>query len=261
MMCFYHMSGAGNDFVVTDVRDKALDLRALAIRLCKLTGADGFLAVDRSDSADFRLHFYNPDGLRGEMCGNGARCVCKFAFDRGIAGENMTVETDAGLICGSRLAEDQYRIALNLPGVLDMERTADCAYVELGRPGIPHAVTEVSHLSRENLRQRGIALRHDPAFPKGANVDFYTRLSPGRVAVLTYERGVEDFTLACGTGCAAVAVTLWKKGQLPGGKLTAENEGGILTVTLSCADGEITRLLLEGPAKTLQILDFEERER
>ena len=199
MIRVHHMSGAGNDFAVVDVRGQTPDLQALAVKLCALTGADGFLAVDHSDIGDFRLHFYNPDGLRGEMCGNGARCVCKFAFDLGIAGAEMTVQTDAGLVYGTRLSENQYRVQLNTPGVLDLNRKQDCAYVELGDPGIPHAVTEVTALSREALRQRGMALRYDPAFPKGANVDFYTRLSPERVAVLTYERGVEDFTLACGT--------------------------------------------------------------
>ena len=261
MIRVHHMSGAGNDFAVVDVRGKALELQSLAVKLCRITGADGFLAVDDSAVADFRLHFYNPDGLRGEMCGNGARCVCKFACEQNIAGEAMTVETDAGLIRGARVTDSLYRVELNLPGVLDMHRTPECAYVELGDPGIPHGVTEVTSLSRDALRQRGIDLRHDPAFPKGANVDFYLPLEPGRAAVLTYERGVEDFTLACGTGCAATAVVLWKKGQLPQGRLTAENEGGILTVTLAVSGEQLTGILLEGPAETLRILDIEERER
>ena len=85
-MEFWHMSGAGNDFVVTDARGKDLDFSALAQDLCGKTGADGFMALDHSAAADFRLHFYNSDGSRGEMCGNGARCICRFAYDRGIAG-------------------------------------------------------------------------------------------------------------------------------------------------------------------------------
>jgi len=256
MIRVFHMSGAGNDFAVVDVRGQKTDLQKLAVKLCKLTGADGFLAVDESDIADFRLHFYNPDGLRGEMCGNGARCVCKFAYDLGIAGETMTVQTDAGLVYGTRMGENRYQVKLNPPGILDLNRTSDCAYVELGDPGIPHAVTQVHELSREKLRQRGIALRHDPAFPKGANVNFYTRLSPDRVRLLTYERGVEDFTLACGTGSASVAVVLWKKGQLPEGRLIAENEGGTLTVTLSGENGKVTQLLLEGPAEIVNITEL-----
>ena len=87
-------------------------------------------------------------------------------------------------------------------------------------------------------------------------MNFYTRLSPDRVRLLTYERGVEDFTLACGTGSASVAVVLWKKGQLPEGRLIAENEGGTLTVTLSGDNGKVTRLLLEGPAEIVNITEL-----
>ena len=88
-----YMNGAGNDFMVLDARGMTLDFEALAVKLCKLTGADGFMAVDHSEKADFRLHFYNSDGTRGEMCGNGARCICRYAYDMGIAGAEMTVET------------------------------------------------------------------------------------------------------------------------------------------------------------------------
>lgn len=258
-MRVYHMSGAGNDFAVIDARGRSLDLSELALRLCGKTGADGFMAVDRSEKADFQLHFYNSDGSRGEMCGNGARCICKFAYDMGIAGPQMTVETDAGLVYGWRLAEDRYRVRLNNPGVLDLHRREDCAYVELGDPGIPHGVTEVPGLTwdaAEDLRERGKALRYDPAFPKGANINFYTRLGEGHVRVLTYERGVEDYTLACGTGCGSVAVVLWLQGKLPGGVLTAENKGGTLTVTVNGQSGRVTELLLEGPAQVLAEYDL-----
>ena len=250
----WHMSGAGNDFVVVDVRGKTLPLQEMAVRLCTLTGADGFLALDTSETADFRLHFYNADGLRGEMCGNGARCVCKFARDHGIVGEEMKIETDAGLIYGTCLGQDQYRVRLNLPGLVDLQRKEGCAYVELGNPGLPHVVRQVTALDRETLRGEGVALRHDPAFPKGANVNFYTPLEENRVAMLTYERGVEDFTLACGTGSAAVAVVLWLTGRLPQGVLIAENTGGTLLVRLTARQGQITALDLEGPAETLSVL-------
>ena len=139
-----YMNGAGNDFMVMDARGLKLDFQALAIKLCKLAGADGFLAVDYSRKADFKLHFYNSDGTRGEMCGNGARCICRYAYDKGIAGAEMVVETDAGLVYGWRLAEDCYRVKLNDPMVLDLHRKGDVAYVELGNPGVPHAVKEYS---------------------------------------------------------------------------------------------------------------------
>ena len=145
-MRYYHMSGAGNDFMVMDARGMELDFEALAKDLCARTGADGFMAVGESETADFRLHFYNSDGSRGEMCGNGARCICKFAYDQGIAGETMVVQTDAGLVPGWRISNDRYKVQLNDPTTLDLTRREDAAYVELGDPGIPHSITEIPGL-------------------------------------------------------------------------------------------------------------------
>ena len=250
-----YMNGAGNDFMVLDARGRKLDFPRLAVKLCKLTHADGFMAVDYSQTADFRLHFYNADGSRGEMCGNGARCICRYAFDHGIAGETMTVETDAGLVPGWRLDENRYRIRLNTPGVLDLHRKENAAYVELGNPGVPHAVAEYRGDlwgDQEKLKETLQALRHDPAFPKGANVNFFQELAPGEIRILTFERGVEDYTLACGTGCGSTAVVLWLTGRLPQGRLTAHNRGGDLSVTVSGKDGKVERLLLEGPTQVVR---------
>ena len=250
-----HMSGAGNDFMVIDARDKSLNFEKLALDLCKRTGADGFMAVDNSEKADFRLHFYNSDGSRGEMCGNGARCICKFAYDLGLVGEQMTVQTDAGTVIGWRLDENTYRVQLNNPGVIDLQRRPDAAYIELGDPGIPHSVTEVENLSFEQTQQLlplAKQLRFDPVFPKGVNVNLYRRLDEDTVRLLTYERGVEDYTLACGTGSASVAVTLWLQGKLPSGVLHVENQGGTLTVSVSGKNGVVDTLLLEGPAVVLE---------
>jgi len=249
-MRVYHMSGAGNDFAVVDARKLSLDLEETAIRLCKQLGTDGFMALDTAQEGDFRLHFYNPDGLRGEMCGNGARCICRFAYDRGVAGETMQVQTDAGAVYGQRLTADCYRVQLNLPSVAEPDAVEGCSYVELGDPGVPHCLTRVPGLSwdmAEALREKGQQLRHHKAFPKGANVTFYEELTPGLVRVLTYERGVEDYTLACGTGCSSLAVALHLQGKLPGGVLTCQNKGGILTVTLEEQAGALSAIYLEGP--------------
>ena len=258
MQC-WHMSGAGNDFMVIDARGLTLDFETLSKELCARAGADGFMAVDHSEKADFKLHFYNSDGSRGEMCGNGSRCICRFAFDHGIAGENMVVETDAGLVSGKRLSESQYLVKLNNPGIVDLKRKGDIAYIELGTPGVPHAVAELPDLNwemAEDLREQGKALRYDPAFPKGANVNFFTWISKDTVRVMTYERGVEDYTLACGTGCGSTAVTLWLRGQLPGGRLTAENKGGTLTLNVEGDNGVVSALYLEGPTEILKEYDI-----
>ena len=258
-MNVWYMNGAGNDFMVLDARGKVYDFEALSLMLCKLTGADGFMAVDNSDKADFKLHFYNSDGSRGELCGNGARCICRFAYDLGIAGENMVVETDAGLVPGKRIDQNEYVVQLNNPGVLDLRRKGQVAYVELGNPGVPHAVARYEGdlwRDADSLRDLMRQLRHDPAFPKGANVNFYQVLGGNEVRVLTFERGVEDFTLACGTGCGSIASVLWTCGALPGGSLTAHNRGGTLRVTVGGEAGVIESIHLQGPTEVVKIYEF-----
>ncbi len=252
-----YMNGAGNDFMVIDARGQNLELSKLAVELCKLTDADGFMAVDHSQKADFRLHFYNADGSRGEMCGNGARCICRYAWEMGIAGAEMTVETDAGLVPGWRLDQKNYRVLLNNPSVLDLHRKDDVAYAELGNPGVPHGVKEYTGdlwKDREILHPQMEALRHDPAFPKGANINFYQILGDNEIRVLTFERGVEDYTLACGTGTGSVACVLHKQGRLTG-PLTAHNPGGTLKVSLTAEGDAITQIALEGPTEIVKIYE------
>lgn len=249
-----HMSGAGNTFVVLDARGQSLDFSSMAKKLCQQTGSDGLMAVDVSETADFRLHFYNANGSRGEMCGNGARCVCKFAYDHKIAPEVMQVQTDAGMLTATRLEENRYRVQMQLPSLIDLQRLPDAAYVELGDPGVPHGIVHVAGLDfsqKEALRQRGVSLRYDPAFPKGANVNFYDWVDSHTLQVLTYERHVEDFTLACGTGCCSVAVVLHHLDQLMGNQLVCQVPGGTLQVTLQTQGKDITAIFLEGPAVVL----------
>lgn len=256
-MKVYYMNGAGNDFMVIDGRDLEEDYEALSRKLCAMTGADGFMAVDYSSKADFKLHFYNSDGTRGEMCGNGARCICRFANELGLAGDSMAVETDAGIVLGWRLSGTQYRVQLNNPGVLDLHRKGDIAYVELGNPGVPHAVREYKGDlwgNAETLHPEMEALRHDPAFPKGANVNYYQWIGRDEVNVLTFERGVEDYTLACGTGSGSVASVLYLNGQLPGGRLTLNNRGGVLKVTVQ-GENTVEALFLEGPTEIVKIYE------
>ena len=257
-MDIWYMNGAGNDFMVMDARGGSFDFEKLTLELCKLTGADGFMAVDFSDVADFRLHFYNSDGTRGEMCGNGARCICRYAYDNGIAGETMTVQTDAGIVYGQRLTRDIYRVQLNNPGIADLHRRQDAAYIELGNPGVPHSVTHIPGLDwekRDELRDYARSLRFAPEFPKGANANLYDWMGDTTIRILTFERGVEDYTLACGTGSASTAVALWMQGKVPGGHLTVKNPGGDLAVTIEGTDA-VEKLFLEGPTEVVKVFEL-----
>lgn len=256
-MKVYYMNGAGNDFMVIDARGLTLDYPALARKCCSITGADGFMATDISDKADFRLHFYNSDGTRGEMCGNGARCICRYGYETGLAGPTQRVETTAGLVIGERISPRAYRVRLNDPTTLSLHEELEaegavwpCAYVELGNPGLPHAVVPHPGLAGADpqaLFRLGRALRNHPRFPKGANVNFYEVTGPDQVLEKTYERGVEDFTLACGTGTGSVVTVLTLLGQVSGQGVQVTMAGGVLTVDVERQGDQVTGLYLTGP--------------
>ncbi len=260
-MRYTKMHGAGNSFVLIEEPrggQKSEDLSVLALRLCDEKsgpGADGMIVVTRAEEADMGMLFYNSDGSAGEMCGNGARCLARWGVEHGrVRDENdIRILAPAGEVLARRITEELYEVRLNDPSVIELSRRAegeDCAYVELGDPGIPHAVVEVGESAfydPDALRARGRALRFSPAFPRGANVSFVCPLGRGRVRAITYERGVEDFTLACGTGCGAIAVSLLLSGRMEGDALTIEMPGGELTVSLRRADGGARDLLLTGP--------------
>ena len=211
-MKFWKMNGAGNDFVIINNMDGAIDpakYGIIAKTLCERhmsIGADGMMFVEKPlGDADYRMMFYNSDGSMGEMCGNGARCICRFGYETGLAGDVQTVETTAGVVIGHRINKRLYKIRLNDPSVLEVNYPVeldgtmrDCAYVELGNPGIPHAVVPIEGLAdfpERLLFDLGRKLRYHEAFPKGANVNFYEITGEDEVLERTYERGVEDFTI------------------------------------------------------------------
>ena len=182
-MHFWKYCGAGNDFVILENFDGSIAperYAALAAALCRehfSVGADGLMVLEApAQGGDCRMRFYNRDGSTAEMCGNGARCLCRHCHDRGLAsGPVQRIETPAGLVTGRRIAADRYRIRLNRPSVVRLHVEAEgvrCAYLELGEPGIPHAVvlTELDR-PRAELRELAARLRSSPAFPRGANVN------------------------------------------------------------------------------------------
>lgn len=263
-MQFTKMQGAGNDFIIVRNMDGEIPQAAysgLAERFCPrrfAVGADGFMVVEPAvRGGDFRMVFYNSDGSMGEMCGNGARCIAKYGYEKGLAGAEMVIETTAGDVRARRLSEKEYEVRLNEVTVLrEMQLVAlgetwDCTYVELGNPGIPHLVLAYPNLqetSPESLWPLGNALRAHPSLPKGANVNFYQILGSDRIFERTFERGVEDFTYACGTGTASMVCALVRKG-LAGGKHTAvEMAGGTLFIDVEGDGEQITGLCLSGPA-------------
>ena len=263
-MRYTKMHGAGNDFVIIDNRDGAVpedNKSTFAAHVCTRrlsVGADGVMFVECSrEGGDFRMHFFNADGSEGEMCGNGARCIARYGYEHGLAGETQRVETTAGLVIGQRVSTREYRVRLNNPSVFQPRRSViadgvvyDCGYVELGNPGLPHAVVPVESLSaftEEALRATGRALRSCANFPKGANVTFCETLQFNCFRAVTFERGVEDFTLACGTGCGSMAAVMTLRGAADGKNVEIRMPGGVLHVDLT-VDGEFVKdIYLTGP--------------
>lgn len=263
-MRFWKMNGAGNDFIILNNIQEGLPAEAfpvLARTLCtphRSLGADGFMVVEPAQGeGDFRMRFYNSDGSVGEMCGNGARCICRYGYETGLAGPTQRVETTAGLVIGERISQRAYRVRLNDPTTLSLHEELEaegavwpCAYVELGNPGLPHAVVPYPGLAGADpqaLFRLGRALRNHPRFPKGANVNFYEITGPDQVLEKTYERGVEDFTLACGTGTGSVVTVLTLLGQVSGRGVQVTMAGGVLTVDVERAGDRVTGLYLTGP--------------
>ena len=263
-MQFTKMHGAGNDFIVLDAIEAPLAAAPapeLVRRLCdrrRGIGADGLMLLTRpAGEAELAMTFYNSDGSLGEMCGNGARCVCRYACEHGYADGTVRVETTAGLVTGWRQSRTEFRIRLNTPSVLEADRVLDvdgtvwhCGYIVLGDPGIPHLAVEYPGLAEADeaaLRALGRKLRFHPVLPKGANVNFYEITGPDRVLEKTYERGVEDFTLACGTGTGSVAAILTQTGRVSGRSVRFTMGGGELTVDVGMEDGRAHDLYLTGP--------------
>ena len=260
-MKFTKMHGAGNDFIIINAFDGQIpdDPSALALKLCARRtgiGADGLMLVAPPDKGgDFKLLFYNSDGSAGEMCGNGARCIARYGYEHGLAVETQHIETTAGLVIGERITGTEYRVRLNDPSVMD-ERIAEgipCRYIELGEPGIPHAVVikdDWDSVPTDELRTLGKKLRYSPAFPKGANVSFVRLVDKDCVRAVTYERGVEDFTLACGTGSGSIAAALTVMGLVSGHGVRVCMPGGVLTVSLT-RDDRVHDIYLTGPTFTV----------
>ena len=269
-MKFTKMHGAGNDFVIVNLIEESIPvekLSSIAARLCtpKLSiGADGLMAVCKADEgvdADYKMLFYNSDGGVGEMCGNGARCIARYGYENGLAGETQRIQTASGVVIGTRMSERLYRVRLNSPSLIELDCDVEhndvrykCSYIELGVPGLPHAVVRCDGLADADLnilRETGRALRFHKAFPKGANVNFYEVQSRNHALIRTFERGVEDFTLACGTGSGSTAIALALMGLVGDGELRITNPGGDLFISLVRDGDEIKDVFLTGPTNVV----------
>jgi diaminopimelate epimerase len=258
MLRFIKMNGAGNDFVMLDNRSGSIQLsREQISKICdrhRGVGADGILLLENpSDRADFRMRYYNRDGGEAEMCGNGARCFARFANK--VAGTNgpITFETPAGII-GAELKGDRVTLQMSDPTDLrlnvPLQLEGEDAVVHFINTGVPHVVIPVSRVDMVRVPARGAAIRYHEMFsPKGANANFMEKRGSKNIAIRTYERGVEDETLACGTGVVASALVFAVLAKTRGPIGVLVQGGTELTVDFDKEGDRFRQVRLTGPAE------------
>jgi diaminopimelate epimerase len=261
MIEFYKMSGSGNDFIIIDNRDLSLnvgDLPAFARKVCarKISvGADGLLLIEPSKTVNFKWQFYNSDGSDAEMCGNAARCVARYAYLKGIAPKKMSFETIAGIIF-AEVNDDVVKVRLTDPSPLriaqtimlnDRECILDCIDT-----GVPHAVAFVDSVETCAVVGTGRQIRnHEHFAPRGANADFAEVLNRHKMKVRTYERGVEDETLACGTGVVASVLAAAWRGLVETPVDVTVHSSETLRIYFTRQDDRFCEIYLEGKVKII----------
>jgi len=254
---FTKMNGAGNDFVMVDNRDGSRSLSCEQIeRLCdrhRGIGADGLIALEGSPELP-RMRYYNADGGEAEMCGNGARCFSRFtARLLALTAGSLSFQTEVGILAAELLPDDHVRLRMSEPHSLQLAHSLRVLDQDLEvhslNTGVPHAVTFVQKLEETPVIELGRALRQHQRFaPAGTNANFVQILAPGYLSIRTYERGVEDETLACGTGVVASALIHHHLSKTPS-PITVQVRGGeTLEVGLLEESGQLVAVTLSGPA-------------
>jgi diaminopimelate epimerase len=257
MLRFSKMNGAGNDFVLIDNRVGDLQLAAdQIVKICdrhRGVGADGVLVLERAtNGADFRMRYYNADGGEAEMCGNGARCFARYASRVAGPKEQLSFETPAGVI-GATLQGELVRLEMSEPKDLRLgitipfpDRQVAAHFVN---SGVPHVVVPVDDLENVDVPALGSAIRrHDLFAPKGANANFLKERGERQIAIRTYERGVEDETLACGTGVVASALIFAALKNVSGPIGVLVRGGNELQVGFDRTGDQFKNVTLTGPA-------------
>jgi diaminopimelate epimerase len=258
MLRFTKMNGAGNDFILIDNRVGDVRLgRSQIAQLCdrhRGIGADGVLLLENpTNTADFRMRYFNADGGEAEMCGNGARCFARFVNKVAAAKEEISFETQAGVIFAELKGDlvtlgmtepTDLRLKMNVP-VGDENKT-----VHFINSGVPHVVIPVPNINAVDVCQEGAEIRYHKTFsPSGANVNFIEKRSPRKIAIRTYERGVEDETLACGTGIVASALIFGATEGCQGPITVLARGGDELEVGFERNRDQFHDVTLTGPAE------------
>ncbi|WP_313432040.1 diaminopimelate epimerase [Siminovitchia terrae] len=258
---FKKMHGCGNDFIVIDNREsvmKSFELSHFVKSVCTRRfhiGADGLMLLEKSTSADFKMRYFNSDGSEGEMCGNGARCIVKYAYLMGIGGDVMTFETLNGIYEG-RILNENVQIKFPPIPIQDFHLNQpfpsnENAFCHFAWVGVPHTVfveRNIDLKQDQSFIQWARAIRYNPAIcTSGTNVNLIEICDENQIKIRTYERGVEDETLACGSGATASAIISGLLSNVSS-PVKVHTKGGILTITFRITEDYVQDILLEGNA-------------
>ncbi len=244
---FYKYQGTGNDFVIIDNREDFFPKEdtQLVAKICDRrfgVGADGLLLLENHNTADFKMVYYNSDGNLSSMCGNGGRCIVHFANFLGIIFENTTFEAVDG--CHEASIADDW-VSLKMNDVPSVKVTDNFSFLNTGSP---HHVEIVPALENYDVFNNGRKIRNTIYGPEGTNVNFVEKIDDANFSVRTYERGVEDETLSCGTGVTAVAIAMFETGKTTQNHISLKTPGGKLQVRFQKEDSQYKNVYLEGPA-------------
>ena len=244
---FYKYQGTGNDFVIIDNRQLNFPKNdtKLVAKLCDRKfgiGADGLLLLENHETANFTMVYYNADGNLSSMCGNGGRCIVHYARHLGIISEVARFEAVDGMHEARFTSEG---VSLKMNDVSEVKKETAYCFLDTGSP---HHVEMVDDLINYDVFGQGRKIREDMYGAAGANVNFVEAMGENVFAVRTYERGVEDETLSCGTGVTAVAIAMFEMGNTSENKIRLQTTGGNLTVTFEKSENGYQNIFLEGPA-------------
>ena len=248
-MEFYKYQGTGNDFVMIDNRQGHFpkDNIAYISHLCHRRfgiGADGLILLENDEATDFRLVYYNADGNQSSMCGNGGRCIVAFANSLNIIENNTAFIAIDGLHHAT--ISDDGIVSLQMKDVSDIKITTDYVFLNTGSP---HHIEMVENLAQLEVAELGAKIRYSDLYKnEGSNINFVKQLSDNSFAVRTYERGVEDETLSCGTGATAVAIAMNAIGNTNSNSIEIQVEGGKLEVSFNKIGDNYSNVFLKGPA-------------
>jgi len=246
-LTFYKYQGTGNDFVIIDNRKLFFPKEdtTLISFLCDRKfgiGADGLILLEEDPSEDFKMVYYNSDGNLSSMCGNGGRCLVAFANHLGVIDKTASFNAVDGLHIASY---NDGIVSLKMNDVDEIKSKPNAFYLDTGSP---HHVQLVENVKEIDVKHEGAKLRYGLYGASGSNINFVTKLKDSSFAVRTYERGVEDETLSCGTGVTAVAIAMHNSGNTENNEVLIHTEGGDLNVSFD-ADKDYSNVCLIGPAK------------